>query len=767
MASGSNTFGGTVKLSGESEYRKALTNISAQLRVVSTDMSKVTAEFGKNDNSIESNAKKSALLNERLEIQKTKVETLRQALEKSKEMYGENDTRTLKWQSSLNSAEADVIKTTKEIDSLGNELEDSGKKADESAKGGYTVFKNILANLATDAIESALAGLKKLGGAMIDVGKQALTSYADYEQLVGGVETLFKDSAGIVENYANNAYKTAGLSANEYMETVTSFSASLLQSLGNDTEASAKYADQAIIDMADNANKMGTSMSMIQSAYQGFAKQNYTMLDNLKLGYGGTKTEMQRLIADANKVKQANGEMADLSIDSFADITEAIHIIQTEMGITGTTAKEASSTISGSINSMKSAWQNLLTGLADGNANIGDLINNLVDSVITAGDNILPIVDQIAQTVMEVLPKILDAILQHLPQFLEAGVNILNNLISGIQQNLPAIMNAVMQIVTTIVNVLVQNLPQILQMGIQIIVSLIQGIAQQLPTLIPQIIDAVILMAETLIDNIDLIIDAGIQLIIGLADGLIKALPDLIDKIPVIIDKLITAITDNLPKIIEMGITLTIKLAEGLIKAIPQLVSKIPQIISSLVKGITNYFGKMLDMGKQLLGKVKDGITSGISGMLDVGKNLVQGLWNGINNAKNWVLDKIKGFGKSILNGIKSIFGIHSPSTVFRDEIGKNLALGLGEGFSEEMDDVTKDMQKSLPTDFDLASSVSVSRNITNDIDSVPTSSSMSSFDTSLMVDAFKEALEGMAFKVDGDKMGELIVADVEKVIYS
>ena len=767
MASGSNTFGGTVKLSGESEYRKALTNISAQLRVVSTDMSKVTAEFGKNDNSIESNAKKSALLNERLEIQKTKVETLRQALEKSKEMYGENDTRTLKWQSSLNSAEADVIKTTKEIDSLGNELEDSGKKADESAKGGYTVFKNILANLATDAIESALAGLKKLGGAMIDVGKQALTSYADYEQLVGGVETLFKDSAGIVENYANNAYKTAGLSANEYMETVTSFSASLLQSLGNDTEASAKYADQAIIDMADNANKMGTSMSMIQSAYQGFAKQNYTMLDNLKLGYGGTKTEMQRLIADANKVKQANGEMADLSIDSFADITEAIHIIQTEMGITGTTAKEASSTISGSVNSMKSAWQNLLTGLADGNANIGDLINNLVDSVITAGDNILPIVDQIAQTVMEVLPKILDAILQHLPQFLEAGVNILNNLISGIQQNLPAIMNAVMQIVTTIVNVLVQNLPQILQMGIQIIVSLIQGIAQQLPTLIPQIIDAVILMAETLIDNIDLIIDAGIQLIIGLADGLIKALPDLIDKIPVIIDKLITAITDNLPKIIEMGITLTIKLAEGLIKAIPQLVSKIPQIISSLVKGITNYFGKMLDMGKQLLGKVKDGITSGISGMLDVGKNLVQGLWNGINNAKNWVLDKIKGFGKSILNGIKSIFGIHSPSTVFRDEIGKNLALGLGEGFSEEMDDVTKDMQKSLPTDFDLASSVSVSRNITNDIDSVPTSSNMSSFDTSLMVDAFKEALEGMAFKVDGDKMGELIVADVEKVIYS
>ena len=727
MASGSNTFGGTVKLSGETEYRKALSNISAQLGVVSSELNKVSTQYGKNDTSMESTAKKSEILNNKLSAQKERVEVLKQALEKSKEMYGENDTRTLKWQQSLNNAEADVVKTTKEIENLGKELQDSGEKADSSANGGYTVFKNVIANLATDAIESALSGLKKLGSAMMDVGKQALNSYADYEQLVGGVETLFKDSAGVVENYANNAYKTAGLSANEYMETVTSFSASLLQSLGNDTSKSAEYADRAIIDMSDNANKMGTDMPMIQSAYQGFAKQNYTMLDNLKLGYGGTKTEMQRLIDDANKVKEANGEMANLSIESFADITEAIHIIQNEMGITGTTAKEASETISGSIGSMKSSWQNLLTGLADGNANIDGLINNLVDSVITACDNILPVVDQIAQSVMAVLPEILNKIIENLPKFLEAGTNILNSLISGISQNLPAIMNAVMTIVTTIINTLVQNLPQILQMGIQIIVSLIQGIAEQLPTLIPQIIDAVILMAETLIDNIDLIIDAGIQLIIGLADGLLNALPILIDKIPVIIDKLVTAIVDNLPKIIQMGIELTVKLAVGIIQAIPQLVAKIPQIISSLLNGLARGFGNLVSMGGQLLGKVKDGIVKGISGMLDIGKNIVKGLWNGISNAKDWVLDKIKGFGKSVLNGIKGIFGIHSPSTVFRDEVGKNLALGLGEGFTEEMDDVNKEIQKSLPTDLDVSSNVDVNKNISsksnNDQDNKPVSS--------------------------------------------
>ena len=278
MAKGSNTFGGTVKLDGESEYRKALSNITAQLGVVSSEMNKVTAEFGKNDKSIQGLTSKEDVLNKKLEAQEEKVRTLRGALEQAKEQYGETDSRTLKWQRSLNNAEADVIKTRKEIDSLGKEVEDTGNKAEKSSEG-FTVFKGILANLGADAIKGALNGVRRLGSAMLDIGKQAIQSYADYEQLVGGVETLFKDSSQKVQEYANNSYKTAGLSANEYMETVTSFSASLLQSLNGDTEKSADVANMAIIDMSDNANKMGTSMSMIQSAYQGFAKQNYTMLD--------------------------------------------------------------------------------------------------------------------------------------------------------------------------------------------------------------------------------------------------------------------------------------------------------------------------------------------------------------------------------------------------------------------------------------------------------------------------------------------------------
>ena len=804
------SFGGSIKLTGADEYKSALKQITQSLRETGSELTAVASRYDKNDSSLSTLKAKTTELNgvlakqqqaysnlksaydsfsakvgqqatehqklvqeydkekQKLEEirkasgensqayqdQQAKVTDLASAVAKSSKNMEENEIALSKMKTQLNQAETTVNKTTKEIDELGNETEESGEKAKKSGDG-YTVFKNILANLGTQAINSCISGLKNLGSAFVNVGKQALDSYANYEQLTGGVETLFGESAKIVEGYANDAYKTAGLSANEYMETVTSFSASMLQSLGGDTKKSAEYSNQAIIDMSDNANKTGTSMEMIQNAYQGFAKQNYTMLDNLKLGYGGTKGEMERLIADANKVKEANGEMADLSIDSFADVTEAIHIIQTEMGITGTTSKEASTTIQGSIKSMKSAYENLLTGLANGNADMGKLVQNLVDSVLTSMQNILPAINQIVTSVTDVLPQILDTIMAQLPYFLDAGSELLGALIGGLQQNLPAIMQAVTTIVSTILNTLISNLPAILQIGIQVIVSLVQGIAQQLPTLIPQMVEAVITMVETLIDNIDLIIDAGIQLIIGLAEGLIEALPQLIDKIPVIIDKLCTAIINNLPKIIQMGITLIVKLGEGLIKAIPQLISKVPQIISSLLNAITSGgFSKMLNAGRDLLNKVKEGIINGIGTLADVGRNLVQGLWNGINNAKDWVLGKIKGFGKSILNGIKSIFGIHSPSTVFRDQVGKNLALGIGEGFSDEMREVTNEMQSSIPTSFDTDLNVG-------------TNSGSGSSNYSSMVDAFKQALSEMKIELDDEVAGRFIETTVANAIYN
>ena len=638
MAKGSNTFGGTVKLDGESEYRKALSNITAQLGVVSSEMNKVTAEFGKNDKSIQGLTSKEDVLNKKLEAQEDKVRTLRGALEQAKEQYGETDSRTLKWQRSLNNAEADVIKTRKEIDSLGKEVEDTGNKAEKSSEG-FTVFKGILANLGADAIKGALNGVRRLGSAMLDIGKQAIESYADYEQLVGGVDTLFKESSKKVQEYANNSYKTAGLSANEYMETVTSFSASLLQSLNGDTEKSAEVANMAIIDMSDNANKMGTSMSMIQSAYQGFAKQNYTMLDNLKLGYGGTKTEMERLLADATKI---SGVKYDIS--SLNDVYQAIHVIQGELGITGTTAKEASTTISGSLNSMKSAWQNLLTGIADDNADFDTLVGNLVDSVMTFGDNILPrvktVLEGIGKLIKELVPKLaqeLPSLLQSiLPSLISGVVDLIKALSDALPSLIPVLMNGIVQAFTGIVDIL----PDILQALIQATVLIVQSLAEQLPTIIPQLIDAILEMIPMLIDNLPLFTKAGWQLIIGLA--------------------------------------------QGLLNSIPTLLSYLPKIGSSML----NYFKQLPSM------------------FVEIGGNIIKGLWNGIKNVKDWLFDKIKGFKDAVLNKFKSFFGIKSPSTLFRDEVGTYLAQGIGVGFTDEMKSVAEDMVHALPTDFDVTPNI-------------------------------------------------------------
>ncbi len=870
------SFGGSIKLTGESEYTRALKTITSNLTVMASEMKLVSAQYSSNDKSIEALTSRNNVLNKQIEEGKKKVDVYRSALEDfktqqdkngasimelmiklenekkklqelksstsatsdeikaqekvvaslsneladSEAQYEKNKLSINKYQTQLNGAEAEVVKMTKELNS-NNELLEKTEKGMDEASDSVDDFKEsekdagretitlgdlIKGNLISEGIIAGIKGLasamKSVASGLVNLGKEAIKNYADYEQLVGGVETLFKDSSNVVETYANNAYKTAGLSANQYMETVTSFSASLLQSLDGDTAKVAEVSNMAVTDMADNANKMGTNISMIQSAYQGFAKQNYTMLDNLKLGYGGTKTEMERLLADAEKISGIKYDIKNLN-----DVYQAIHVIQKEMDISGysteqlqdklknmslteaeltkvakdmgisyedamkkmkdgslttkdaqillgTTAREASVTISGSANAMKSAWQNLLTGIADDNANFEVLIGNFVDSIMTFADNIVPRIEIVMDGLVDLILGMADTLL---PKVLDIAVNLVQNLVTGITNNIGNIMTTINQVINTILNALVGMLPQILQAGIQVIVSLITGIAQSLPTLIPQIVEAVVLMVETLIDNIDLIIDAGIQLIIGLADGLIQALPILIDKIPIIIDKLINAIIDNLPKILEMGITLIVKLAEGLIKAIPQLVSKIPQIITSLLNGIKNYFSKMISIGGDLLNKVKEGITKGISGMLDVGKNLVQGLWNGINNAKQWVLDKIKGFGKSILNGIKSFFGIHSPSTLFRDEIGSNLALGIGEGFEDEMNNVSDMMEDAIPKDFDVG--------VNTNYDGINVENNSSSKD--MLVTAFREALDGMTFKAFDETFGELVIDKVEKVVYS
>ena len=350
---------------------------------------------------------------------------------------------------------------------------------DDQASDKISSLSSKLGSGLATAAKVGAAAVAAAGTAIVAIGKQAVEQYAEYEQLVGGVETLFKQSSDVVQQYAANAYKTAGMSANEYMETVTSFSASLLQSLGGDTEAASKYADMAITDMSDNANKMGTSMESIQNAYQGFAKQNYTMLDNLKLGYGGTKEEMQRLLDDAEKLSGV-----EYDISSYADIVDAIHVVQTEMGITGTTAKEASETISGSTAAMKSAWQNLLVGMADDNADFGQLVNNLVDSAVTVGENIIPRVEQTIQGLATfissasdtIIPLVVDTIVNNLPMIVSAGVDLVVSLAGALIDAIPELLKAIPQIILAIVNGFKSLMPQIIDIGKSIVTAIGDGI---------------------------------------------------------------------------------------------------------------------------------------------------------------------------------------------------------------------------------------------------------------------------------------------------
>lgn len=484
----------------------------------------------------------------------------------------------------------------------------ASNKIGNISKKATTAFSKI-GNVAGAGMKLAAKGATVAAGAIATLSTMAVKTYANYEQLVGGVETLFgaggkslveyvnavgKYSPEISAQYndlmaaqnkvmadADEAYKTAGLSANDYMETVTSFAAALNSSLGGNTQKSAEYANMAVIDMADNANKMGSSMESIQNAYQGFAKQNYTMLDNLKLGYGGTKTEMERLLADASKI---SGKKFDLS--SYADVVEAIHTIQTEMGITGTTAEEAEHTISGSANAMKAAWTNWLTGLGNSKADIGKLTTQLIDSAKTVLANVMPVVRQVLTTLGDVISNDAPAI---------------------IEEGLSYILDAA---------------PQLLEMGGQLISSLVDGIIANLPQ----------------------ILSAATQLITMLCNGIMESASQIPGAVTEIITQLVNFIVANAPQLLVAGVTLVLSLIQGLVKAIPDIIQAIPQLIDGIVSAFDNASSQILGIGRQIVQDIIDGISSA---------------WDGLVSWFNGLWDSLFG-GRSVSVGVSYEDGSHS-----------------------------------------------------------------------------------------------------------
>lgn len=715
-----------------------------------------------------------------------------------------------------------------------------GGDAEEAGVSSGKVFSNALGGAAKVGVAALASATAAAAAGVTALVKASVSAYADYEQLIGGVETLFGEiskttdaSAQVVQN-AGNAYKTAGLSASDYMETATSFAASLMASLEYDGAAAAKAADQAVTDMADNANKMGTSMESIQNAYQGFAKQNYTMLDNLKLGYGGTKEEMQRLLEDAEKL---SGQKFDLS--SYADIVDAIHVVQKEMGISGitaeeaaeavkngsmtqeeafnamgTTAKEASTTISGSIAAAKAAWSNLVVGIADDNQNFSKLVNNFVDSVSVAGENVIPrvetaikgcgqLVEKLLPVVVNEIPKLINDVL---PDLLESGVSMVDTLLQGLLQNIDKISEGASEILMTLVDGIVSMLPELGAVAIELIASLANGIGEALPDLIPVAVEAVMGLVTALIENADKLVDGAVALVNGLVNGLINSLPILIDYMPEIVNGIVETLITLAPELLRAAAMIITALAGGLIENLPELVEMIPELmeevvnayidaapmlmdagkefvnsiaqalkdtwnalvrdiptlvnnlltaylnlknrfnqvgnefianirnaigskwdelvrnipgwVSSLVSGFLGMAANFMEIGRQFIGNIRSGIDAtwgnitgsvngwisdlrstflnNVAGFTDIGSNIVSGIRAGIANGWKALEDFAANKAKSLLKHAKNALGIKSPSTLFRDEVGKWIPAGIAVGIDKNSNIVSKAIEKAV-----------------------------------------------------------------------
>lgn len=746
-------FGLKIGLEGEKEFKKALSEINQSFKVLGSEMKVVQSQFDKNDNSVEALTARNQVLNKEIEAQKQKIETLRQALANASESFGENDRRTQQWQIQLNNATAALNDMERELDRNNTALDEAEREMDDAADAADDLEEEL--DDAGDAADDSEGKFSKLGStlktvgvamgavvtataaAAVSLGKAVVEAYSEYEQLVGGVDTLFKESSAALQEYANNAYKTAGMSANDYMSTVTSFSASLISSLGGDTEAAVKYADMAITDMADNANKMGTDISSIQAAYQGFAKQQYTLLDNLKLGYGGTKTEMERLLADAQAISGI-----EYNIESYADVVDAIHVIQESLGIAGATAAEAENTIEGSMNSMKAAIDNLVVGFGNADADIEQLCNNVVDAFQDVLTNITPVIENIISALPTALNALLATVGDLLPTLLDTVVDLFSQVLTTLLTMIPQLVPAVIEAVMTIVNTLIENLPLLVDAAVQIIVSLVEGIGSALPQLIPAAVQAIITIVEGLISNLPMILDAALQLIMGLAEGLLAAIPTLIEvlpsiitaivefilgaipqiieagiqlltslvaalpdiivavveAIPQIIDGIITAVLDSIPLIIQAGIDLLISLVQALPEIITTIVAAIPEIIGSVVNALINSIPQIVQAGvelfislianlptiiveivkavPQILAGLVSAFGKGVSQLAEVGGNLVRGLWQGIQSLASWLWNKVSGWISSIWDGICDFFGIASPSKEM-GWVGEMLVEGL------------------------------------------------------------------------------------------
>lgn len=586
-----------------------------------------------------------------------------------------------------------------------------------SAKGISGAIQGLISNDCIGAGEKGGAGFASkfasvakgvlAGGAIAKVVSDSLNEGAKLQQSLGGIETLFKGSADKMKNFASEAFKTVGVSANEYMENVTSFSAGLISSLGGDTNKAADIANMAMIDMADNANKMGTSMESIQNAYQGFSRGNYTMLDNLKLGFAGTKSEMERLLAKAQEISGMHYDISNLS-----DVYEAIHVVQEEFKITGTTANEASTTLSGSLASMKASFTDLLGAISTG-GNIGTALSNLGTTISTfLFSNLIPMIFNIVKSIPA---GIIGFFTEFVPQFAQTAIDAITSWGQGFVEGLPQLQEKIGELWENAKTFITEKLPEWVEKGGEMLGNLIQGFAEKLPEWRDKIVELAKNGIDYLVQNLPQWIEKGGQFIVNLISGLVSKIPEFLSKLGEFLGKALAYIGQNLPQWLAKGVELLGKLIEGIVKMTPKILLTIGKLLLQLIGKLLEGLPKFLKAGADFIGKVIEGLMSMLGNLLtgagdianqaidaikgifegafNIGKNLVEGIWNGISSMGKWIGDKIGGFFGGIIGLGKKVLGIASPSKVFA-EMGTYCGEGFGIGLSKSTNYVDKAMDE-------------------------------------------------------------------------
>lgn len=661
-----NIKGITIEIGGNtSKLQDALKSVDKQVYGLNSDLKNL-------NQALKLDPKNTELLSQKYDVLKRNIEETEkrlQTLKTAQKQMGDYTKLTDAQKSSYNALSLEIAKGESSLRSMKGELQQtSGIKLD-GLKNALSAVGSVALSVAKTVAKITVA----VGGALAGAVAAGVKSYAEYEQSLGGVETLFKENADKVVKNAKNAWKTAGVSANEYMAGVTSFSASLLQSLSGDTAKAADVADMAFRDMSDNANKFGTDMSSIQNAYQGFAKQNYTLLDNLKLGYGGTKTEMERLLADAEKISGVKYDIKNLS-----DVYNAIHVIQNELGVTGTTAQEAEKTISGSAASMKAAFDNFLNG-SGSPEELSKAITNFLSNIAQAIQKLAPgILTGITELLQTLIPQIIDLLIGLIPQLLDAITNMIDSLLEMVQGDTSSIENAITTIFTAVVNFITTNLPKILEIVLTILPKAAQTLVSQVPVLITTLTQILVDMINLIIEHLPDFISAAIDMTVALATGLIDSIPILLEAVPDIIINLVDALTkpENILKLVGAAIKLVGGLLKGIIDSIPALL----ELAFGLPKKLAD---KVIERAKT-------------TNWGEIGSNMVKGILDGFANIGDYLTKKVNAVKDAITDKFKKIFDIHSPSRLMRDEIGKQLTAGIGEGIEVGIPQAIKDVNAAM-----------------------------------------------------------------------